>query len=243
MRLALLSDVHGNVLALDTVLAHLHAQSPDQIVCLGDVVANGACPQEALQRIRDLGCPVIMGNMDAFILDTDLYKSPDGIGAYYHATSLWAAEQLSKDDKAFIAGFTPHLSIYEYGMRVLCYHGSPRNFDEGIAIDTPESQLKSMLAHFDAHVYVGGHTHAQMLRRWGDKMLINPGSVGLAWEPDPEGNRPVSYAEYAILDLTRSHDVNVQFFRLPYDAKSYHQQMREVGLPNADWLIERWVAS
>ncbi|MCA9883909.1 MAG: metallophosphoesterase family protein [Anaerolineaceae bacterium] len=243
MRLAILSDVHGNVLALEKVLAHLSGYAPDQIVCLGDVAANGARPQEALHRIRDLSCPVIMGNMDAFVLNTSLYDKPNGVSAYYHETSIWAAERLNADDKAYIAGFTPHLSIYEYGMRVLCYHGSPRNFDEGIAIDTPDSQLKDMLGDFDAHVYIGGHTHAQMLRRWGDKTIINPGSVGLAWEPDPEGHRPVSYAEYALLDLHRSKDVNVQFFRLPYDAKSYHQQMRDVGLPNAEWLIERWSTS
>lgn len=240
MRLALISDVHGNALALEAVLAHLNTQSPDQIVCLGDVAANGAHPAQTLDLIQGLGCPVIMGNMDAFLLDDSLYSEPEGVGMYYYHTSLWANDQINDDARAFITRFTPHLSIYEYGVRLLCYHGSPRDFDEVIVADTPADELESTFTEYDAQVYIGGHTHMPMLRRWGRKMLLNPGSVGLAWQPDPGGNRPASYAEYAILDLRGNQDMQVQFYRLPYDAPAYHRQMREVGLPHADWLINRW---
>ncbi|QPC82538.1 metallophosphoesterase family protein [Phototrophicus methaneseepsis] len=240
MRLALISDVHGNALALEAVLAHLKSQSPDQLVCLGDVAANGANPMEALAMIEDLDCPVIMGNMDAFLLDNALYTEPDGIGAYYYHTSQWASEQLTEEARAFISRFTPYLSIYEHGVRVMCYHGTPHDFDEGILADTAADKLTDVFHDYEAQVYIGGHTHMPMLRRWGRKMILNPGSVGLAWQPDPAGSRPESYAEYAIIDINSVQDLQVQFFRLPYDVAAYHQQMRTSGLPHANWLINRW---
>src|SRR5262245_40580631 len=113
MRIGLLSDIHGNLVALDTVLAELGREPVDQIVCLGDVVEFGPQPRAALARIRALSCMVVMGNTDVRMA-TDRRDEPRGPDrSPEDATELWAVDQLTSADRAFIRSFQPsvHLSL------------------------------------------------------------------------------------------------------------------------------------
>jgi putative phosphoesterase len=201
VRVGLIADVHGNLAALEAVLAALDTERPDRVVCLGDVAAMGPQPRETLHRLRELACPVVMGNADAELLDPSLMPEATEDARRFKAMTRWAADQLDDADRAFIRGFQPTVEItLDPAIRLLCCHGSPRSFDDAITASTSEEELAPMLAGASATVIAGGHTHTRLLRTLPGRTLVNPGSVGLAYEFLPDGSvRVPPWAEFALL--------------------------------------------
>src|SRR5689334_25038431 len=118
MRIAVISDMHGNCVALDAVLADLGRDPADQIVCLGDAIQGGAQPAQTVARLRELGCPVVMGNADAWLLSGQATGS-EATTEKQEAARLWSLAQLSAADQAFIAGFQPTVEVVLPGGRRL----------------------------------------------------------------------------------------------------------------------------
>src|SRR5262245_35647099 len=206
MRIAVISDMHGNCVALDAVLADLERDPADQVVCLGDAIQGGPQPAEVVARLRELACPVVMGNADAWLL-TGEETGNEPISAERLAklneVRVWSLAQLSVEDRAFIAGFQATVSIpLNPSRNLLCFHGSPDSFDEIILPETPEEKFQEVLGAYIPHILTGGHTHLQQLRRLGasESFFFNPGSVGLAYSHNqPEGQfRTDPWAEYAV---------------------------------------------
>jgi predicted phosphodiesterase len=241
MRLALLADIHGNYVALESVLQELARESVEQIICLGDVVALGPQPHEAIDRLRQLKCPVILGNTDAWLL------SPGAAPTYVEMLrdmTAWCREQLTKEDRAYLQTFSPLLELpLDEGRTVLCYHGSPRSFDEIIAATTADPVVKQMLAGHAAPVMVGGHTHVQMIRRYEDAYLVNVGSVGLpggtAGSPELPRNQHVKWAEYGILSIV-SGRLSIDLRRTPLDMAAVLSAGRRSGMPHVEWWLQTW---
>ena len=182
MRIGLISDIHGNRVALDAVLEDIERSGGvDQLICLGDV-AVGPQPNESLARVRELECPVIMGNWDACFLE-GMPEVHDEIGLRLVETAEWWASFLSDGDKDFIRSFAKTLEVpLDDGASMFCFHGSPISYDDWIFAATPEEDLARMFDGIEAPVLVGGHTHLQMIRRYEDAMIVNPGSVGLSFK-------------------------------------------------------------
>lgn len=243
MKIAIIADIHGNLAALEATLAAIEQERPDQIVCLGDVAATGPQPREVIARLRALDCPMEMGNADAELLDP-----PDPDSATDESTrkvleiSRWGSEQLDDVDRAFLASFQPTVSI-DLGVAgsLLCCHGSPRSYDDSILADTPEDDLETLLGGHDAKVYACGHTHIRILRTWRERLIFNPGSVGLAWQQQANGSvRLPDWAEYAMLTSDADGTVDIDFPRAPYAREATVQAMFERGMPHADWWSEDW---
>ena len=154
LTIALIADIHGNLAAFDAVLDALKAEPPDQIVCLGDVAATGPQPREVLQRLHELGCPIVMGNADAELLDV----SPPGSETDEESRriadiSRWCAAQLDDADRAFLASFQPTVEIpLGEERRLLCCHGSPRSYDDVIVAVIPDDELDAMIGGYGATV-------------------------------------------------------------------------------------------
>src|SRR5262249_42007698 len=134
MRLAVISDMHGNCIALDAVLADAQRNGVDQYVCLGDVSQGGPQPVEVLVRLRELGCPLVKGNGDHWLLTGEVSENegipPERLRKMDEAR-LWSLAQLSEEDRAFMQAFKPTVEIaLEGGKRLLCCHGSPTSFDD-----------------------------------------------------------------------------------------------------------------
>ena len=239
MRIGLVSDIHGNLLALDAVLAELEREELDWVVCLGDVVA-GPRANDALGRIRALGCPVIMGNWDAWSVDgmpepsTPVEEKLYAIGAYW-------AERLRDDDRDFIRSFAPTLEVeLETDRTLLCFHGSPNSFDHWIVATTPDAEVAAMLDGFAAPVMAGGHTHLQMLRRYSDMLVVNPGSVGMPFELwSEEDVRIAPRAEYAVVSSTDGR-LQVDLRRTTYDVDAHVRGGLASGMPHAEWWAASW---
>jgi predicted phosphodiesterase len=241
VKIALISDIHGNLGAFEAVLAEIDREQPDQVVCLGDCLAEGPQPHEVLVRLRELGCPVVLGNADAELLDLpDDAESEDGRKIL--EISRWGAAQLDDADRAFIASFQPtvEVSLGAAGT-LLCCHGSPKSFNDIIRATTPDEELDVMLDGTEATVQAGGHTHVRMVRAWRDREIVNPGSVGLAYQFFADGSvRVPPWAEYAYLTATDEGAVSVDFRRLPYNCNATVRAMHERGMPHVDWWSDGW---
>ena len=174
MRIATLYDVHGNLPALEAVLAEI----PDDatIVVGGDVVAGGAQPSETLERLRALGDRVvwIRGNADRELTPGEPALAPPGM---LDATR----EALTREQIEFLYTLPPTAQID----RVLFCHATPRNDVDIFTERTPDDRLAEIFADVDADVVVCGHTHMQFERSIAGKRVINSGSVGMPYENEP----------------------------------------------------------
>lgn len=238
MRVAVISDMHGNDLAFEIVENDIQKQRIDQIVCLGDAVQGGPQPAEVVQRLRRLACPVVMGNADAWLISgketADEGIPPERLKKMGEIR-LWSLSQLTEDDIDFISGFQPTVTInLEEGLDLLCFHGSPTSFDDLILPAAPEEEFQKFLGPYTGRILTGGHTHAQQIRRIGKHFFFNPGSVGFAYSHNqPEGQfRADPWAEYAILTV-EGGQVSLEFRRLPFDAKELTRIYHESGRPFA----------
>ena len=239
MRIGFISDIHGNCLALDSVLAEVGRADVDRIICLGDV-AVGPQPAEALERVRALGCQVIMGNWDAAFVH-GMPEATDEVSSKLVEIGAWWAEQLTADEKTYITSFTPTLEFkIEPGTSVLCYHGSPTSYDDWIFASTSDEDLGQMLGGQTADVMVGGHTHLQMVRRYERSIMFNPGSVGLSFSDWwPKRVRIAPWAEYAILTVGEGR-LAIELHRTTFDVESFLQLSLSSGMPHAQWWVDSW---
>lgn len=251
MKTALISDIHGNLVALEAVLTDLSRESLDRVVCLGDVAATGPQPHETVQRLHAIGCPVVMGNTDALLLAPQTHEATveqlKGWGMSEESADaiatidIWCTQVLTAADLDYMRTFRETIDLsLGGGATLLCFHGSPRSNTEVIVSTTPDEQLEAMLSGFGATVLAGGHTHAQMLRRLKDRVIINPGSVGLPYEILPSGQaRSLPWAEWALID----HDdggMRVEFRRAPFDVGAVVAAALRSGMPAVEWWTKGW---
>jgi predicted phosphodiesterase len=238
----MLADIHGNLPALEAVLTEIATEGFERILCLGDVATLGPQPHEVIARLRGLGCPVVMGNTDASVLALSADGGLTGAEGGNEDFDRWTAAQLTPADLAYLRSFQPTISVPLDGdVTLLCYHGSPRSYDERITAETPDDALHEMLAETPAQVYAGGHTHQQMFRRHRDVLVINPGTVGFAKDgisPAAPIRNP-SWAEYAVIvnDAGRLH---VSLRRVPFDLDALFSALDASGIPRAQWRKGDW---
>jgi predicted phosphodiesterase len=239
MRVAVLSDLHANPFALDAVLADL-PHDVNTAVCLGDV-AIGPFPNEVIWRLRELDCPVVMGNWDAWILDG--VPALDGeVGPRLSAQGEWCSARLDGEDRSFLRRFQPNVEIALDGTRGLFFHGSPRSYTDLLLPDVSRAELDRALAGVHADLFVAGHTHLQMLRRRPDSLFANVGSVGLPFSEAPSGGsmRVSRWAEYALAAVD-ARGLTLEFRRVPYDVEEMLSAARASGMPHAEWWASCWL--
>ncbi len=241
MRVGLISDIHGNLLALDAVLADLERRDVNRIVCLGDI-CFGPQAHECLARVKELGCPVVLGNWDAGSIES-FPPRDDPVGVMLNEIGEWWAKLLDEGDRAFVRTFVPTLDVpLEDGTVMNCFHGSPQSFSDWIFSTTPDDDLERMLAGVDAPILAGGHTHLQLVRRFGPTVLVNPGSVGQPFAQWwPKTIRVAPWGEYGIVDGS-SGRLDIELRRVPYDVEALLRFCRESGMPHAQWWVDSWNA-
>jgi putative phosphoesterase len=227
MRIAIISDIHGNQLALDAVLADVRTRSVDAVYCLGDLVGYAAHPNEVTRRIQDERIPTIMGNYD------------DGVGfdrdecgcAYREADERlrgqqsleWTKARVTPDNKSFLRTLVPEIRLGLEGKRLLLVHGSPRKMNEYLFEDRPIASFQRLAASSNADLIVFGHTHKHYAKFVDGVWFINVGSVGKPKDAN-------WHTCYAILDL--SAESPASFVRVPYDIDTVTRAIRASELPH-----------
>ncbi|MBI3943724.1 MAG: metallophosphoesterase family protein [Chloroflexi bacterium] len=243
MQVALISDIHGNAVALNAILADLEGSGIDRIVCLGDVVVSGPQPREALARLQDTGCPVVMGNTDLWALDPQPHPYRDEDSAKITDIEMWGAAQLTAQDKTYLRSFQPVVEIpMGNGDTLLCFHGSPYSNTDIILPTTSDERLDPLLSGYEAQVMAGGHTHQQMLRRFKDKIFVNPGSTGLPYEVVSQTGkvRNPPWAEYGVIHWEGTL-TSVELRRVPYDTGEIARIALKSHMPHKAWWTADWV--
>jgi predicted phosphodiesterase len=220
VRVALLSDMHGNAVAFRAALADLEEHSPDLIVALGDVAQGGPQPRECVDLLRDLGCRCVFGNSDEFLLTLDLGAEQAEDLERLMDTAQWSREQLGEDGLEFLRGFEPTVQVG----RVLCCHATPSSNEDVVLPETPPEQVGAL----EADAVAAGHVHQQWLRRFDRTLWFCVGAVGVG-----------RWCEYALVD---DESLAIEFRRIPFDVDELIATARAKDFPYFDRWVESWEA-
>lgn len=247
MRVALISDLHGNTVAMEAALDGIADFGVDEIICLGDIAANGPDPSGAIDRLVDIGAMSVMGNTDAGMVEVPAWwhdPSSMGIPLDGHPgieIGVWCAEQISSAERGYLAGLPLTVELELSSMRLLGFHGSPRSFDDLVTSTTPEPEIAEIVSGTSHELLAGGHTHVPMVRRIDGRTWINPGSVGLPFTGYGYAGSVsiLPRASYAIIEALGSA-VSIHLHEAPIDLIRLEREVRTSGMPNADWWLGRW---
>jgi putative phosphoesterase len=236
MRIAVLSDVHANLPALQSVLADIEAADVDARYGLGDLVGYGPWPNEVLERLAAEGFPIVMGNYD----DGTAFDRDECGCAYTTAIEqalgdrsfAWTKAHVSAANRDWLRTLRPPVRFEADGLRLLLVHGSPRRMNEYLYEDRAEATFARIAAGADADVIVCGHTHRPYDKTVAGVRFINAGSAGKPKDGDPR-------ACWALIE-TGPGGLTVEFRRVAYDVERVAQAICASGLPAefADQLLE-----
>jgi predicted phosphodiesterase len=240
VRLALLSDQHGNYVAFRAALDDVERLGVEEIVCLGDVVQGGPEPAQTLDLLAALGCETVLGNADAFLLEVPAH-SPEPVTDRQLEVREWTLSQLDMAHLEQIRSFPPVVRRELDVVSLLLFHGSPRSYDDVLLPEHGGEALEPFLGH-DAALLAGGHTHLQWTRQIGDALYVNPGSVGISYDrhQDPPVLRPL--AEWALVTV-EDGAVAVEFRQVPYAVEDVQAAAKRSGRPYADEWAAQWPAT
>ena len=238
-RLALVSDIHGNAVALDALIDDLNRDGIESVVCLGDVLQGGAQPSEVAERINATGWPVVLGNADAFLLDE--HASSEVPTQSQLATREWSRARLGDVGLGLIETFRPTIETEVGAAPVLAFHGSPTSYDDILLPTDDEASYRAKLGEVTASIACGGHVHLQYVRRIGATRFVNPGSVGLGYdhEQDPDDLHFDAYASYAVV-TSEDGRLDISFRRVPFERDDVIGAISESGIPSTEELVEQW---
>jgi putative phosphoesterase len=232
-RVAIVTDVHANLPALEAVFARIDELKIEQVYCGGDLVGYGPSPNEVCDLVVERRIPTIYGNYD-YAIGRDL----EDCGCAYHDPHERAIGQLSVDwtlantnasSKAYLRSLPFDVRFELAGKRVRLVHGSPRKVNEYLFEDKPARTFERVAALADCDVLVFGHTHRPWMHEYSGVLFVNCGSVGKPKDGDARGS-------FAVFE-SATGEVQVTIERIEYDAESVASEMRRVGLP--DELAEK----
>lgn len=227
-RVAVITDIHGNLPALEASLEAIGAIGVDATYCGGDLVGYGPHPNEVCRLIEERGIPTIYGNYD-YAIARDLQDC----GCAYvtqHDRELgqrsvaWTLEHADERSKAFMRSLPFDLRFDLGEVAVHLVHGSPRKVNEYLFADKPARLYERLAVGEQARVLVFGHTHKPWIHEFGGVLFVNCGSVGKPRDGDPR-------AAFAILELDGTGEIRASIERVPYDAEAVAREVQAAGLP------------
>ena len=204
-RIGVLSDIHGNAVALQAVLADI--ERVDALVCAGDVVGYGPSPGQCVSMIRDRDIPTVVGNHDWAVMNGQPYESGD----------RYACETLPDDAIGWLCTLPVSQRLFDDRLKLVHVHPDPDRRDPGIRIEPPDFQPEFL---GDERVLVLGHTHIQHAEVYDNGTVVNPGSVGQPRDGNPD-------AAYAIVNMS---DHSVELHRVSYDISRVQARIRDTGI-------------
>jgi predicted phosphodiesterase len=228
MKLALISDIHGNQIALEAVLADIKRIGVDQIICLGDIANVGPHPSQCIDIIRDLNCPVVQGNHELYLLGR--FEDDSWLTDPVWASTRWSREQLRPDQMAYIDQLPLQHEIAGNGRaHATILHASPINQYRGFMPHHNDEDIAQRMNGLDNTTIFCGHTHIPLYRPWSNSWIVNIGSVGMPIDGTPT-------AKYVIATQLKD-EWHVEFRKIEYNIDSLMAEFEAVGLQKVGGII------
>jgi putative phosphoesterase len=219
MRIAILSDLHGNLHALNRCLDDLASRGgADTIVAAGDLCLDGPKPREVIERLREIGARCVRGNTDRMIGAESADDDEPGVA--------WTRERIGDANAAWLAELPFSLAFGDGGDGLFVCHANPLRDDEHVWPDADDALLERLLSDVPQRTIAFGHLHLPYVRVWRDRTLVNVSSAGLPKDGDPR-------AHYAIL-TQRPGGWEVQSRQVDFNVEKVARQLRKSGMPDVE---------
>jgi predicted phosphodiesterase len=234
MRIAVITDLHGNTLSLQAVLRDVARCGVDATICCGDLVAFGPRPVEMLDLLESVSTiQLIRGNTDRWLELVHRGRKPYGekIVEKVEPSLQWTIDRLGSRIEPFLAAFPPSLDIGFEGLRTYVRHAGLDSDVQGILPETELGPLAGILEEEKCDIFLCGHTHRPFVRKEGRTTFVNAGSTALPFDGIP-------MPSWALLNI-ENKELNAEIFRVNYKADKAIEQLMQCGMPMADVMIER----
>jgi len=215
-RVAVLSDVHGNLAALEAVRKAIKKEKPDAVIVAGDHVMNGPDPAGVVDAVRDMeanGATIVQGNTDVAVADFDYAAAfpwfTDGVPDTIVAAAEWAHDTLGDDRLGWLRRLPSERRLMLDDTMVLACHASPGSQTQGFDAQLDPSVMLERISRTDARIICCGHTHIPEVRDLGWKIIVNDGSAGYVFDGDPT-------ASWALVEID-GEEVRTEIRRSEFD--------------------------
>jgi putative phosphoesterase len=236
MRLAIISDVHANMLALEAVYTDIQSQRIDEIIFLGDLVMTGPRPQESYSLMKQLKPLVwLQGNTDNWLeAINDSFVPANGKEEFVKSLNDFACKRLGDAEKHDLAGRPIVQSLELGGINFTFCHGSPASFSQGIMPTMPQEELAEITASLNGSILCCGHTHTRFFLASQGAKLVNFGAVSM-----PGSDRCKS-ARYGIIDISSPDTVAFECRDVPFDIDEFFLDMKELDYPGLEMVRSKY---
>lgn len=235
MKIAIISDIHGNMQALNAVLENIKTENCDRTFCLGDLAMAGPQPAEVIDKIKNLiettNFISIQGNTDEMIAKCDnqiLHLLEENNPIMARALEADIAT-LSEEQKNFLLNLPTQKEIEICGIKILLVHGSPRKNNENIYNDLKVEEVEEMISNTNANIIFCGHTHVPCGYQTNTKQtVVNVGSVGRPFSEEPKSC-------YAIIEI-KNNEFTIKHNFVSYDVNTASKLLKQRGFDGAEKL-------
>ena len=237
MKIAVISDIHGNIQALDAVLENIREENCEKIFCLGDLAMAGPQPFETVEKIRELqkttDFTIIQGNTDEMIANCDnqiLHMLEENNPVMAHALES-DITTVSEEQKNYLRNLPSQKEIEIEGLKILLVHGSPRKNNENIFDNLKIEEVEEMISGTNADIIFCGHTHVPCGYQTNTKQtVVNAGSVGRPFSEEPKSC-------YAVLEIN-NREFSIKHNLVDYDFKTAAKLLEQRGFEGSDKLAQ-----
>lgn len=237
MKIAVISNLHANLPALDAVLNHAREREVEAFWCLGDLIGYHPHPDLIISRLQELDAVSVLGDFDRRVLKFPIKKEKWRLTkrSEEFLAVQWASENLSPASLNYLENLPEEIKTAVEEVKILLVHGDPCTIKEGLTSETSKRRFLQLSVESNVDIVISGHSHLPFYYQIDKTRFFNPGSVGSPFDGDPR-------ASYLILEMGpkirgedhhHSSEIKHQFFRVEYDVQSAVNSIRRFGLPEA----------
>ncbi|WP_299088497.1 metallophosphoesterase family protein [uncultured Metabacillus sp.] len=231
MKIAFISDIHGNAVALEAVIEDVKQKNIDKVCVLGDICFRGPEPKRSLDLIRSLQTDVIKGNADEWVVrGVQKGEVPDKVLSMMNKERDWTVSQLEKTDLDYLKGLPKELHFEIDGVGIHAFHATPNNLFDVVLPNTDDSGImEKLMSNANAQIYIYAHIHKPYIRFINGQVVMNIGSVGLPFDG-------LTKSSYGLVQINNG-GFSVSIERVDFTIQKVIDQYQEGNYPNANMMI------